>query len=394
MSARVTFLHTADWQVGKPFGRIADPHKQALIRQERLSVIDRIGETVERVNASFVVVAGDLFDSSTASRALVAATCRAIGRLPVPVYVIPGNHDHGGPGTVWQQPSFLTEREATAPNLIVLLDRTPYETDGYVLLPCPLLRRHDASDPMQWLRSWEPSIDDHRPRIVIAHGTVQGFTTTDEDDSLDTTANELGLDRLPTGVADYVALGDWHGRKRITDHIWYSGTPEIDRFPRGEGNEPGYVLAVTAVHGGIPEVQSISTTRFRWQRLHLEFRDDMNLDRLEAAIKGVVGERADTTLLRIETSGFLGIRAAAELEECIATWDARLPHFRWKPAHDLAPSPEEIESLTRRADDPLIAEVASRLIAMLRDPGADAEVAKAALCELHSLSREEQGGIR
>lgn len=27
-----TFLHPADWQLGKPFARIADPQKQALVQ--------------------------------------------------------------------------------------------------------------------------------------------------------------------------------------------------------------------------------------------------------------------------------------------------------------------------------------------------------------------------
>ena len=39
-----TFIHTADWQLGKPFSRVDDPDGQALLRQERLIAIDRIGE--------------------------------------------------------------------------------------------------------------------------------------------------------------------------------------------------------------------------------------------------------------------------------------------------------------------------------------------------------------
>ena len=70
----VTFLHTADWQLGKPFARVADPDKRALIRQERLNVIARIGQVAKEHGASFLLVAGDLFDTPTVGKATVSRT--------------------------------------------------------------------------------------------------------------------------------------------------------------------------------------------------------------------------------------------------------------------------------------------------------------------------------
>ena len=65
------FLHTADWQLGKPFAGIGDPQKRALVQQERFQVIRRIGEAAKAHQAEFVLMAGDLFDSSTASKDLL-----------------------------------------------------------------------------------------------------------------------------------------------------------------------------------------------------------------------------------------------------------------------------------------------------------------------------------
>ncbi len=62
-------------------------------------------------------MAGDLFDSASVDKATVAATCSAIGQIDLPVLVIPGNHDHGGPGSVWEQAFFVREQAALAPNL-------------------------------------------------------------------------------------------------------------------------------------------------------------------------------------------------------------------------------------------------------------------------------------
>ena len=94
----VRFVHTADWQIGKPFARISDPRKRALVNQARVAVVGRIGRVVEEQGAEFVLVAGDLFDSPSVDKATVSAASGAIGRIPVPVIAIPGNHDHAGPG--------------------------------------------------------------------------------------------------------------------------------------------------------------------------------------------------------------------------------------------------------------------------------------------------------
>jgi DNA repair exonuclease SbcCD nuclease subunit len=76
MSAR--FLHTADWQVGKPFAGIEDAHKRSLVQQERINVIQRIGDAAREQRAEFVLVAGALFDSTDATKATVSAACSAI----------------------------------------------------------------------------------------------------------------------------------------------------------------------------------------------------------------------------------------------------------------------------------------------------------------------------
>jgi len=166
--SRITCIHTADWQLGKPFAQVRNPDKRAAIRKARIEVIDRIGEIAAQKGAAFVLVAGDLFDSTTVDRPTVSAACAAIGRIPVPVLVIPGNHDHGGPGSIWEQPFFQHEREQLAPNLRVLLEFTPVVLEQAVILPCPLLHRAVIGDPGAWLYSSEvfEGLPADLPRIV------------------------------------------------------------------------------------------------------------------------------------------------------------------------------------------------------------------------------------
>lgn len=281
----VTFLHTADLQLGKPFASIRDDPKRHRLQQERLHAVRRLADLAETSRADFVLIAGDLFDSAQITKHTVSAACAAIGTMSVPVVVIPGNHDHGGPGSIWEQDYFKRERDSLAPNLQMLLTPKPVIVGGAVIFPAPLLRRHEPGDPTAWIRTGceDKSLHADLPRIILAHGTIQGFgSARDDEDERAAAVNWIDLARLPDDAIDYIALGDWHGTKQVGPRSWYSGTPEIDRFPKGGGNDPGNVLRVTVSRGGLPQVDVIRTTRFAWAETQFQFVDDAGLDRLSA----------------------------------------------------------------------------------------------------------------
>ncbi|WP_367870964.1 exonuclease SbcCD subunit D [Luteolibacter sp. Populi] len=382
----LVFLHTADWQLGKPFASTRDEAKRHLLMQERIHAVQRMGEAVKASGAAFVVVAGDLFDSSQATKPTVSAACQAIGALKVPVYVIPGNHDHGGPGSVWEQEFFLREKNELAPNLRLLLKPEPLVTQHAILFPAPLLRRHESGDPAAWIRAAleDPALPQGLPRIVLAHGTVQGFGTQEADDEdLPGTANFIDLARLPGEALDYIALGDWHGTKQITDKAWYSGTPEIDRFPRGEGNRPGYLLKVTAGRGTMPVVEELRSGRFEWRELAFRFPDDASLDLLVERLDELLGPRGGEHLLQLRLDGSLGIAAAERLKKILESLESRLLRLKLYDRTTVAPTEEETAALTRRAADPLIVAVAGQLGMQALGEDEDAVLARLALRELY-----------
>ena len=374
--------------MGKPFAGIADPSKRSLFQEERLRAIGRIGEAVRSKRAEFVLVAGDLFDSRTPTRDCVVATCSEIGKLGVPVHVIPGNHDHGGAGGVWGQEFFQRERSSLSPNLQVYLEAQPVLLPSCVLFPCPLRRRAEAGDPTHWLRSGEAwSIAGSRPRIVLAHGSVQGFSAqaNDEEEEAVGMGNLIDLRRLDPVHYDYVALGDWHGTKQVASKAWYSGTPETDRFPKGEGNQPGNLLLVEVARGGDPLTETLRTGRLGWHQEALPFNGDGDLPLLEDLLCRLLGTRSREDLLRLELAGSLGIAASAQLEQRLESLAARLLRLKLYNKVRIAPSPEEMSALAGRVQDPLIARVATLLIE--RTQAADEEaatIARLALRELHT----------
>ncbi|NQX00230.1 DNA repair exonuclease [bacterium] len=381
----ITFLHTADWQLAKPYARVRDDSKRHRLQQERLDCLGRIGAAAREQGAAFVVVAGDLFDSPSPTKATVSAACAAIGQMGIPVLAIPGNHDFGGPGSLWQQEFFLREQQQLAPNLRVLLQPEPLVLDGAVIFPAPLMRRHLMADPTAWIRNAfdEASFPLDLPRIVLAHGSVQGFgAAQDDEDESPAAANLIDLARLPEGEIDYIALGDWHGTKQVGPKAWYSGTPEIDRFPKGEGNEPGHILKVTASRGGLPVVEKSATARFGWHQSAFRFSEDSSLETFAAQLEAKIGTQSQDSLLLLVLEGSLGIQASQRLETLLETLHSRLLRLKLSNRVAIAPTDEEIVALTRRADDPLVATVACRLVALAE--GENGEVARLALRELHS----------
>ena len=395
----LSFLHSADWQIGKPYARVQDPDKRARLRQVRLEAIARIGAQISPTKASLLLVAGDLFDSPTPSSSDVSAVCQAIGKLELPVLVIPGNHDHGAPGSVWHTPFFQAEQRRRAPNLQVLLERQPLELEQAIVLPCPLLRRTDSHDPTAWVRQLDWStLPADKPRLLLAHGSVQGFGAADLDTHLDadeenpaSASNRLQLDGPLLEQLDYVALGDWHGLKQVNARSWYCGTPEPDRFPRSDDYQGGQVLAVTAQRGQLPVVQPRPTASLRWLQLRAELQTSADVERLERQLEQVLGDEPGQQLLLLEEQGSLSLEGHRHYDALLERWEAQLLRLKRRGRCGTSPDTQELADLCGRADDPLIARVASDLqqeLSTSSDPE-DSAVLQLALAELHRCLQAE-----
>ena len=228
---------------------------------------------------------------------------------------------------------------------------------------------------------------------MLAHGSTQGFgCAADEDELGDGAGNQLDLTQLPAGAYDYIALGDWHGTKQITPHAWYSGTPDLDRFPKGGEHDPGNILLVTATRGTPPDVVPLRTARIGWHSVDFTFADDTGVDQLEAHLRALLGPRVGQDLLRINLNGSLGLAATSRLEHLLESLQARLIRIKLSTAARVAPSAEETLALTQRGSDPLISRVATALVARAAGEGEDADIARIALRELHAQIAAPEAG--
>jgi len=383
----IRLLHTADWQIGKPFQSMQDHAKREALRQQRLDTVRSLKAIIDSEQIDCVVVCGDLFDSATPDAATVSGLCSAVGSLKVPVYAIPGNHDHGGPGCIWQQEFFVREQAQLASNFQVFLESEPVILDKAILLPCPLLLRHEGTDPTAWLRDIPEGLAASLPRIVLAHGSTQGFSSSGDNDQ-DSAINRINLSQFPNGAYDYVALGDWHGVKEITANAWFSGTVEQDRFAKGESNQPGHVCVVQIDdHGSSPKVTPIKTGQIGWHSPEVfQLTSDADLDPLESQLNTLVGGRTNSDLLQLRVHGTLSFTGIERFEQIIESLRARLIRLDLEEELQIEPSDEELNALTER-QDPLIAQVAGEL----RDQFESDPLAREALRELHLQVMKVQG---
>jgi DNA repair exonuclease SbcCD nuclease subunit len=111
--------------LGKPFASVGNDSKRFRLQEQRIQTIRELATRIEESDATFVIVSGDLFDFPHVTKATASAACSAIGSLRVPVIAISGNHNHGGPGSIWEQEFFLREKRQLALNFQVLQKPEP-----------------------------------------------------------------------------------------------------------------------------------------------------------------------------------------------------------------------------------------------------------------------------
>ena len=241
-------LHTADWQLGKPFGRF-EPDVRSALTEARFDAIEVIGKTASENGAGHVIVAGDIFDTEGPEDRTVVQAVTRMARHPCQWWLLPGNHDFARNGGLWDR---VKQRAGTTIHILTEPEAVEIEAGAW-LLPAPLLHRHNLDDPTELFDGMETP--GARFRIGVAHGSIRDFTSKGE------TNNQIAPDRAQRSNLDYLALGDWHGALKVDARTWYSGTPETDRFQR---DEPGHALLVDLSAGGDPTVTPIRTGRYQW----------------------------------------------------------------------------------------------------------------------------------
>jgi DNA repair exonuclease SbcCD nuclease subunit len=90
----VSFIHTADWQIGRAFDSIGGD-AAALLRSQRIKTVQRIAQEAAARNVEAVLVAGDVFENNLVGNETVHGVLHAMESFKGDWVLIPGNHDPG-----------------------------------------------------------------------------------------------------------------------------------------------------------------------------------------------------------------------------------------------------------------------------------------------------------
>ncbi|MBZ8177052.1 DNA repair exonuclease [Corynebacterium poyangense] len=309
----VTFLHTSDLQIGMVSKQLGDSG-QTRFSDDRIGVISQLGDIAHQYSCEFILVAGDAFEHPSLSPDTAHAALAALNQLPVPVFLLAGNHDPLIAGSLMDQADKLD-------NIRVFRDSKPIEfSDGVELVGAPLLSKYvDVDVASEALENLTPT---HKVRILIAHGQVS-------QRSYDTPSAVIDLSRLQEcldqGIIDYVALGDTHSTMSLEpkERIWFSGTPETTDFcdkstgvERNEVNS-GHALVVT-VEKQHPDdatvsVHQVDTGRWVWEALHWELDNRENIDSFLHQLDSYPDKQR--TVIKYSLSGTLNATDTAYLQQ-------------------------------------------------------------------------------
>ena len=368
-------IHTADWQIGKVF-RFVDQATMGVLQEARLDAIATIGRLAHQHGAPVVLVAGDVYDCASADdRTLGQAIERMRGcpqtavapdprqSRPAPAGGAVGAHLAPRPAGQRRGPSRAGAGGAR---------RRSRPAVAGAARPAPRARRPDRLDG-SGAGSPRASI-----RIGLAHGSITAFGS-----DAHSQPNLIDPARPQRAGLAYLALGDWHGTKRIGPRCWYSGTPEIDDF----GIEGGQVLLVDLPGADAPpRVEPLASGRFHWRQERVQIHAASEIEVMLQRLRGLQRDPA-ALLLDLALEGTLSLAGREQLGRALDELAAALRFLRVDDRQLYqSPSAEDLEAI---AQGGFVRAAAERLRLMAEDVAApEREVAARALLRLYTEHRK------
>lgn len=302
----VTFIHTADLQLGMG-RRFLAAEAQARFTHARIEVLRVLGGLATAEDCEFVVVGGDVFESNQLDRQVLVRALEALADVPVPVYLLPGNHDPLDAASIYRSPAFRPP-----PNVVVLdSPGVVVVRPGVELVAAPWTSKRPLADVLGSVVNGLAPAPAGTVRIAVGHGAVDSLSPDRDNPALISVA---GLERaLADGRLHYVALGDRHSTTSVgpSGRVWYSGAPEATDF---DEVDPGNALVVSVDAAECTvSPRHVGRWRFVQSRFSVDGTDDVVA--LQAWLAGLPSKAE--TIVRVHLAGAVSLAERARLDSVL-----------------------------------------------------------------------------
>jgi DNA repair exonuclease SbcCD nuclease subunit len=327
-----------------------------------------------------MVVCGDVFESNLVDRKTVSRALEALKKVPVPVYLLPGNHDPLNAASVYRSTTFLEKKPA---HVHVIEDTNPIRVDeGIEIVGIPWTLKRPLQDLVALTTGkLEPIVD--TLRVCVAHGMVDNFSPNPDDPSL--ISLHAAENAISQNKIHYLALGDRHSLTEVGDsgRIWYAGTPEPTDYNE---MKPGFALVATIDEEGVT-TKEVSVGRWKFiEREQVDLNTKEDIETLRGWLENL--EDKERTVVKLRLIGALSLSFLGELEELLSHVQEILGAVETR-MNDLVVIPEDAD-FTDLGFSGFASITVERLRSNVEESGPDSITSRDALALLVRLAGRER----
>jgi exonuclease SbcD len=286
-------LHTSDVQLDAPFHFLGDKGRRH--RQQLRETFRYIVEMAVQGGFDLLLIAGDLFNDNRPHQDTIDFVASQLGRLDIPVCILPGNHDCYDGTSVYCKAHFPDD-------VIIFTEQPTVQEFAHLEVAVygnAILSKQSRLGPLRGLSRTGTM----RWHIALAHGNLIRPDIADPP-------RPIRPEEISASGMDYVAMGDWHAFADYSQggvKAFYSGAPEPTALDQ---KGAGYVACIEMGENGVqvrPEqVGTVST-------------DEISVDvsgRSVVEITEAIQARADPNLmLKVTLSGLGELGAVLDTEK-------------------------------------------------------------------------------
>lgn len=333
----IKIVHTGDNHIGLKFRSRYSPQVSEQLIQERFDSLKRIVAKGNEKKAHFIVIAGDLFDSTSVPQKDIKAVTEILSLFAGDVIVIPGNHDfyEDEPGKLW---SWF--RDFSRSNTHLLTDHQPYvfnvEDKEIIFYPGVCRSRHSETNMIGWVHQEEK--DTNALTIGIAHGNVEGLGL-GGDQYFNMTSEELKKTGLHFWILGHIHVPYPVNSEDITTPFYYCGTPAPDGFDYWRTGSCWYI---EVNDGKTSKLEQWETGKLKFYSWNIDLNTDMDIDNLITNVRNI---EPKNSLLRVYVKGRLTAVEKEKLKGQVEQWRNRFLFFEVQDETYLRLQKEQIDAL-------------------------------------------------